>query len=110
MFCSEEGTAESFAHVRPGRPGKVIAEYTLKTVKTATPSVCSMLGAELKKARKAAGLTQEQLAFKAEIHRTYVSMLERGKGSPTVETLLRICKVLNVRASTLIRRIEKESE
>lgn len=65
-----------------------------------------MLGAELKKARKAAGLTQEELAFKAEIHRTYVSMLERDKGSPTVETLLRICAVLKVNASTLIRRVE----
>ena len=66
-----------------------------------------MLGAELKKARKAAGLTQEELAFKAEIHRTYVSMLERGKGSPTVETLFRICDVLGIRASTLLKRIEK---
>jgi len=67
-----------------------------------------MLGAELKKARKAAGLTQEELAFKAEIHRTYVSMLERDKGSPTVDTLLRICAVLKVKASTLIRRVENQ--
>lgn len=68
-----------------------------------------MLGAELKKARKAAGLTQEQLAFKAEIHRTYVSMLERDKGSPTVAILLRLCKAMGVRASAVIERIERRS-
>ena len=47
-----------------------------------------MLGAELKKAREAAGLSQERLAFKAGVHRTYISMLERGKASPTLDTLL----------------------
>jgi transcriptional regulator with XRE-family HTH domain len=65
-----------------------------------------MLGAELRKAREAAGLSQEKLGFKAGVHRTYVSMLERERCSPTVDTLLTICKVLRVRASDLIRRLE----
>lgn len=65
-----------------------------------------MLGAELRKAREAAGLSQEKLGFKANVHRTYVSMLEREKASPTVDTLIRICKVLRVRASDLIRKLE----
>lgn len=65
-----------------------------------------MLGAELKKAREAAGLTQEKLGFKAGVHRTYVSMLEREQASPTVETLIRICKALKVRAWELLRRVE----
>lgn len=65
-----------------------------------------MLGAELRKAREAAGLSQEKLGFKAGVHRTYVSMLERDRSSPTVDTLLNICKVLRVRASDLIRKLE----
>lgn len=65
-----------------------------------------MLGAELRKAREAAGLSQEKLAFKAGIHRTYISMLEREKASPTLDTLLRICKVLRIRASDIVRRLE----
>ena len=54
-----------------------------------------------------AGLTQEDLAFKAEISRNYVSLLELGEKSPTVQVLLRICKALGVKASAVIARIER---
>lgn len=83
------------------------ALYPLTTSKLYTPSLVPMLGAELKKAREAAGLTQEKLGFKAGVHRTYVSMLEREQASPTVDTLIRICKALKVRAWELIRRAEE---
>lgn len=66
-----------------------------------------MLGAELRKAREAANLTQEKLAFEAEIDRTYVSHLERGKQSPTVDVLFRIAKAVGVPASEILARVEK---
>ena len=66
-----------------------------------------MLGTELRKARISAGLTQEELAFKADISRNYVSLLELEEKSPTVQILLRVCKALGVRASTVIARIER---
>ena len=66
-----------------------------------------MLGNELRIARERAGLTQEQLAFKAGIDRTYVSMLERDKKSPTIKMLIRICKAMGVSASRLIARVER---
>lgn len=69
-----------------------------------------MLGTELQKARKAAGLSQEELGFRAGVHRTYVSMLERGKASPTVDTLFQLCKALRIRASDFIRLVEKDRE
>lgn len=65
-----------------------------------------MLGDELRKAREAAGLTQERLAFKAGMDRTYVSLLERDVQSPTLDSLIRLCRVLNVRASDIVARIE----
>lgn len=65
-----------------------------------------MLGDELRNARNNAQMTQEQLSFAAEIDRTYVSMLENNKKSPTVEVLLRICKALGVSASEIISRVE----
>ncbi|WP_254510218.1 helix-turn-helix domain-containing protein [Anatilimnocola floriformis] len=65
-----------------------------------------MLGDELRKARKAAGVTQEQLAFDAEIDRTYVSQLENDKKSPTIDVFFRICDALGISASTLIASIE----
>jgi transcriptional regulator with XRE-family HTH domain len=65
-----------------------------------------MLGDELRKAREDADLTQEQLAFRAEIDRTYVSQLENNKKSPTVDVLLRICAAIGVSAADLISRID----
>ena len=65
-----------------------------------------MLGDELRKAREAAGLTQEQLADGAGVDRTYVSILERNLQSPTVDTLVRLCRVLGVRPSEFLARFE----
>ena len=66
-----------------------------------------MLGDELRKTRVAAGLTQEELAFKADVSRNYVSLLELGQKSPTVETLDRICRALGIKMSGLIARWER---
>lgn len=67
-----------------------------------------MLGSELRKARLAADLTQEQVAAKAGLSREYLSKLENDRQSPTIDTLLRICRILGVRASKLIAKTEKE--
>lgn len=66
-----------------------------------------MLGSELRNAREAAGMTQEKLAFAAGLDRTYISMLENDKKSPTVSSLLRICAALGVSAGEIVARIEK---
>lgn len=67
----------------------------------------SMIGKELRRARKEAGLSQEQLAEEAGIHRTYVSLLERDVKSPTVDVLLRICEALEMKASDILKRIDE---
>jgi transcriptional regulator with XRE-family HTH domain len=64
------------------------------------------LGGELRKARLTAGVTQEELAFKAGISRNYVSLLELDEKSPTVQVLLKICKALGTKASKVISRVE----
>jgi len=65
-----------------------------------------MLGDELRKARLGTGLSQEQLAVRAQVHRTYVSLLERNKKSPTLDVLLRLCAALGISASDLVRSVE----
>ena len=65
-----------------------------------------MVGAEIKRAREAARLSQEELAEKAGIHRTYVSLLERDKKSPTLDVFFRVAAAVGLRASTLIARME----
>ncbi len=52
-------------------------------------------------------MTQEQVAAKARISRNYVSLLELNEKSPTVQVFVRVCKVLGVRPSTILGRIEK---
>ena len=52
-------------------------------------------------------MTQEQLAFDADVDRTYISMLENDKKSPTVEMLFRLCDAMDIAASEVIRGIER---
>jgi len=66
-----------------------------------------MFGLELKKAREAAGLSQEKLGFEAEIDRSYVSLLEHDKKSPTLDVLFRLCDALKISASEMIARVER---
>lgn len=60
------------------------------------------LGANVKRLREAKGLSQEELAFQADMHRTYVSGIERGKRNPTVTVLERLAKPLEVTAGELL--------
>lgn len=64
-------------------------------------------GEHLKKTRQKAGLTQEALAFRTRLHRTYISLLERGLKSPTLETLFRICSALNVPPEDFVAEVTK---
>jgi transcriptional regulator with XRE-family HTH domain len=66
-----------------------------------------MFGEELRKAREAAGKTQDQLAFEAGLDRTYISRLEHNKKSPTLDTIFALCKSLGISAATLIARVER---
>ncbi|MBI1902915.1 MAG: helix-turn-helix transcriptional regulator [Planctomycetia bacterium] len=66
-----------------------------------------MLGDELRKARLAARLTQEKLAFHAGLDRTYISHLENDKKSPTLEVLFRLCRAMGISAAELVARVER---
>jgi transcriptional regulator with XRE-family HTH domain len=66
-----------------------------------------MLGAILRELREKAGLSQEQLAFRAELDRTYISQLENDKKSPTIQTLFRICGAIKVSPAAVIGRLER---
>jgi transcriptional regulator with XRE-family HTH domain len=66
-----------------------------------------MLGSELRKAREEAGLTQEVLAHKTGIDRSYISELEHDKKSPTVNRLFKLCDAIGVQPSALLARVER---
>ena len=58
----------------------------------------------LKALRKAKGLSQEELAHKAEIDRTYISALERNVYNASIDVVDRLAVVLGVEASDLLKR------
>lgn len=64
------------------------------------------LSMQLVKYRKQSGLSQEKLAELANIHRTYISQIERGLKSPTLETIFRICSALHVKPNQFIKDVE----
>jgi len=59
-------------------------------------------GQKMQKARKEAGVSQEELAAKLAMHRTYIGMIERGERNPTIRTLYKIAKALKVPSSDLL--------
>jgi transcriptional regulator with XRE-family HTH domain len=60
------------------------------------------VGLNVRMLRKERSLSQEQLAFEAGLHRTYISQVERGVRNPTVTVLEQIAVALNVPAGRLL--------
>jgi len=70
------------------------------------PSVA--FGVALRRIRTAKRLSQEKLAIKSGLDRSYVSLLERGLRQPTLTTLLSLARQLGTTATALVRAAEEE--
>lgn len=66
----------------------------------------ALFGREVARLRKQLGISQEELAFRAEVHRTYISQLERGLKSPTLSMILKLSRALKVSASRIVAIVE----
>lgn len=56
--------------------------------------------------REERGITQETLAFESGYHPKYISLLERGKYSPSLTAILEISRALSISGADLLRRVE----
>jgi len=65
------------------------------------------VGRAIRTLRIQRGLTQRQLAAKADVEVTWLSRLERGHANPSLDTLRRLAQALGVRLSKLIAQSEK---
>lgn len=61
----------------------------------------------LKELRQERGLSQESLSSMAGLDRTYISMLERGKRKPSLETIEKIAKALDMKSWELIKTLSQ---
>lgn len=62
-----------------------------------------ILGANIRALRVSQELTQEQLAERCDLHRTYVGAIERGDRNVSLKNIVRIADVLNVSPSDLLK-------
>lgn len=67
----------------------------------------AIVGKNVRRFRQRAHMTQEQLAFAAEIDLTYVGGIERGKRNPSVLVLVRIATALGTEPAELLRAVSK---
>ena len=63
-----------------------------------------VLALNLRKYRQAKGLSQEELAHRADIDRTYISALERSVYAAGIDVVDRLARVLDLEAADLLRR------
>jgi transcriptional regulator with XRE-family HTH domain len=66
-----------------------------------------IVGMNVRRFRQRAQMTQEQLAFAAEIDLTYVGGIERGKRNPSVLVLVRIATALSTEPAELLKAVSK---
>ena len=63
------------------------------------------VGLNVQALRRDRGLSQEELAHRADVHQTYLSGIERGRRNPSVLTLGRIASALEADVEDLLRRL-----
>lgn len=66
------------------------------------PSECAALGVAVRTLRQKLGLSQDELAAIADLHRTYVGGIERGERNPTLTSIHRIARALQVTPAELL--------
>lgn len=64
--------------------------------------VCQKLGLRVQQLRQAKGWSQDEFAHRANLHRTYVSGVERGIRNPTISVLDKLAAGLEITLSELV--------
>ncbi len=64
-------------------------------------------GATLRRIREKNELSQEELAHKCDLDRTFISLLERGLRQPSLSTVFKVAAHLGISAQELVRQVER---
>ena len=68
-------------------------------------TILEKFGCAVRVRRAALGLSQEELASRAGVHRTYIGMVERAEKNITLENIAKISKALGVRIAELFTNL-----
>lgn len=69
-------------------------------------TILEKFGEKIKEERKKQGLSQEELASRAGVHRTYIGMIERAEKNITLENIEKISKALKLPIDSLLRNYD----
>src|ERR1700736_4389503 len=100
MILSTIVYCHSLSVVCAGKMSQIMATIDLKT----------LLGIAIKTQRTSLSISQEELAHRAGLHRTYVSDLERGVRNPSVDSIEKLARALRLSVSTLFEQASKDNE
>jgi transcriptional regulator with XRE-family HTH domain len=64
--------------------------------------IVKKFGEKVRKFREDKGLSQEELAFRAGLHRTYIGMIERGEKNITLRNIEKVANALEVKVEDLL--------
>lgn len=65
--------------------------------------ILAQFGRKVRQRRKSLGLSQEELAEFADVHRTYVGMIERGEKNITLRNIAKFAKALDMPINDLLK-------
>ena len=82
-----------------------MSKHSAADRKPTTPD--EAFGQTLRNLRRRRGLSQDELAYRAGYHRTYIGLLERAVNSPSLKTIFNLCTVLEITPSRLFRKVEQ---
>ena len=71
------------------------------------PAATSRFGANLRAVRRSRGLSQARLGHRCELHRTEISLLERGEREPRLSTIVRLARGLGVGPWELLDGVDR---
>ena len=70
----------------------------------------SAVGKRISLIRKNRGMTQEQLAEKAELSNIYISHIENSRSIPSLETLMKLCSALDITPDEVLLGTQQDME
>ena len=76
----------------------------------AMKTIVKRFGERVRELRQEKGLSQEELAFRAKVHRTYLGGIERGERNPALKNIKSIADALDVTLSELFSFQERDKE
>lgn len=84
---------------------RLISNVAIEYIGEVLIMITEKIGNRIKELRKLKGISQERLAFNADLDRTYVAGVESGKRNPSVKSLEKILNALDVSFEDFFKKI-----